>query len=327
MNDALTPINNPHLFGHDGAIERIAKAWQANRMHHAWLVTGRAGIGKMTLACHMAHFVLSGGQNRMGQIDLKHPAARLVAAEAHPDMMILRRALDDKTGELKNSIAVEDARQIAPFLQKTASHGGWRVAIIDEAQLLNRFGQNAILKIIEEPPQRCLLVITTTTAGNLLPTIRSRCSVLHLEPLAETDLRRVLTSQSVDLEAHAEIQRLLHLAEGSAGFLWQLLQSEALEFHDAVQGLNRDFNMIRLHQLAEQIGKKGDKELYAVTITLMLAEMARDIVRRGRGSEPALATRLQLWDKIRTLFNETDHANLDRKLAFIQAVTEIHQAA
>ena len=64
------------------------------------------------------------------------------------------------------------------FLHKTATHNGWRVVIVDEAQALNRHGQNAILKILEEPPPRALILMTTTSPGALLPTIRSRCRLL-----------------------------------------------------------------------------------------------------------------------------------------------------
>lgn len=327
MIEPLPPQQNPHLFGHTAASERIETAFQSGRMHHAWLITGAEGIGKATLAYHMAHHVLSGGQNRIGEINPALSAARLIAAEAHPDMFVLRRPIDDKTGELKESIAAEDARQIAPFLRRTATHGSWRVALIDEAHRLNRHGQNAILKIVEEPPRNSLIIMTTTAAGALLPTIRSRCSVLSLAPLDEFALRQALEAQGIDLDGEPNIERLIELAQGSAGFLLKILQTEALEFYDELQTLLQQFSMVKLHQLADRLGKKADNELYEVIVRLLIDSGRQAIVAESRTGQGHLAQKLAVWDKIRNLFSQTDHARLDRKLAFVQAVTTLHQAA
>ena len=172
-------------------MRQMAEAFASGRMHHAWLIAGIEGIGKTTLAYHIAQHVLSGGENKIGKLDMNHRVAKLVMAEAHPDMLVIRRAADEKTGELRNVIVVDDALRIASFLHKTATHGGWRVVIIDEAHTLNRHGQNAILKILEEPPARVL--ITVTTPGALLPTIRSRCRVLPLAPLDTKHMKTILT--------------------------------------------------------------------------------------------------------------------------------------
>jgi DNA polymerase-3 subunit delta' len=327
MLEPLPPQQNPHLFGHDAAASRFMTAFQSGRMHHAWLITGMEGIGKTTLAYHMAHYVMSGGQNIIGAVNPAQPAARLIAAEAHPDMFVLRRALDDKSGELKDSIAAEDARQIAPFLRRTATHGGWRIALIDEAHRLNRHGQNAILKIIEEPPRNSLIIMTVTAAGALLPTIRSRCSLLALQPLEALALQQALDSQGINLDDNSDAAQLIDLAQGSAGFLMRLLQTEALEFYGELQSLLNQFSMVKLHQLADRIGKKADGELYDVIVRLIIDHGRREIVQASQAGQGSLAQKLAVWDKIRNLFNQTDYARLDRKLAFVQAVTTLHQAA
>src|ERR1700749_3323036 len=100
--------HNPILTGHDEAMRQVQDAFAAGRMHHAWLITGIEGIGKATLAWHIAHHVLSKGENPLGKIDAKHPSAKLIHAEAHPDMLVIRRALNDK-GDMRDVIVVEDA--------------------------------------------------------------------------------------------------------------------------------------------------------------------------------------------------------------------------
>jgi DNA polymerase-3 subunit delta' len=341
-----SPSYSPVLIGHDAALRQVREAYASGRMHHAWLVTGPEGIGKATMAFHMAHYVLSGGANLPGRLNMQHPAARLVAAESHPDLFILRRAVDEKTGAQKDSIAVEDARKLASFLRMTATHGGWRVAIIDEAQALNRFGQNAILKAIEEPPARCLIILTVTTPGALLPTIRSRCRVLPLQTLEDDVLRAVLERCGADAGGEAEWQEILALSGGSAGFALKVLQTESLPLYKDLLALLKDLpalDMVRLHQLADKTGRKADADSFAVLTRLLTERLRRAVKAQAEGKEPLEAEEasfdarlasggrldrtLQLWDKVGQIFAVADHANLDHKLAFINAIAEIRRAA
>ncbi len=95
-----------------------------------------------------------------------HPVARRIAAQAQPDLLILERTLNEK-GVLRNQIAVEDIRRTVGFFGSTAGEGGWRVAIVDAVDELNRFGANALLKVLEEPPQRALLFLVSHSAARV----------------------------------------------------------------------------------------------------------------------------------------------------------------
>jgi DNA polymerase-3 subunit delta' len=327
--------HNPILTGHEAAIRQVAEAFAGGRMHHAWLIAGIEGIGKATLAWHIAYHVLSRGENPIGNLNLKHPSARLIAAGAHPDMLVVRRALNDK-GELRDSIVVEDALKIAAFLHKTATHNGWRVVVIDEAHALNRHGQNAILKILEEPPARALILMTATSPGALLPTIRSRCRLLPLEPLNDAAMATILARFAPEI-AGDELARLIALSSGSAGFALKVIRTETLPLYAELLTLLGEMpklDIARLHKLADQIGRKADAESFDV-VTSLLADLLRGAVRAkalGAGkmqmplSALPLDRTLQLWDKTRATFALADQANLDRKLAFVNAVTEIRRA-
>jgi DNA polymerase-3 subunit delta' len=325
----LPPFQNPALLGHDAALKQIADAYASGRMHHAWLVTGIEGIGKATLAYHVAHFILSDGKNALGKPNMQHPASKLIAAEAHPDLFVLRRPIDDKSGEPKDVIPAEDARKIAPFLHMTASLGGWRMAIIDEAHTLNRHGQNAILKVIEEPPKKCVIVLTATAAGGLLPTIRSRCRILPLQPLNENVMRAVLARCDVDERDQANLSRVIQLSSGSAGFALKMLENEALPLYEELMALLQNFETARLHALADKMSRKADADSFAV-ITQLLVDHLRRNARDLAGQTPVSAQldrALQLWDKVKQTFAMAAGANLDRKLAFINAIMEIRRAA
>jgi len=329
------PAHNPILIGHDEALRQVTEAFAGQRMHHAWLITGIEGIGKATLAWHIAHHVLSNGANPLGNINEKNPTAKLILAGAHPDMLVVRRAANDK-GDLRDVIVVDDALKLASFLHKTATHGGWRVAIIDEAHALNRHGQNAILKILEEPPEQALILMTATSPGALLPTIRSRCRLLNLEPLDDAATRAILGRFAPEV-AGDDLQRLIKLAGGSAGFALKVIRTGALPLYEElldVLGAMPKLDIARLHKLADKIGRKADAESFDV-VTTLLTDVLRHGARTqaiGQGGDAAplppmpLDRALRLWDKTRATFAMADGANLDKKLAFVNAVTEIRKA-
>jgi DNA polymerase-3 subunit delta' len=318
-----------HLVGHDEAMVEIQAAFASRRMHHAWLIAGIQGIGKATLAKHIAQFVLANGQGELGKIDPQHRIAKLVEAETHPDMLVIRRPLDEKTGEQRNIIPVDDALRIATFLHKTATHGGWRIVIIDEAHTLNRNGQNAILKIIEEPPPHTLILITVTTVGALLPTIRSRCRVLQLAPLDNAHMQAILHHTAPHVSA-PDITALIALSGGSIGFALKILQSDALPLYRELLGIldaMPQMDVARVHKLADQIAKKSDAESFDV-LTCLLIEHLRVLTQNQAYHYPEgnVGLSLQLWEKTLTTLAVADRGNLDRKLAFINAMTDIRAA-
>ena len=316
-----------HLVGHDAAMRDIQAAFESGRMHHAWLIAGIEGIGKATLAKHIAQFVLANGQGRLGHIDPEHRVAKLVEAETHPDLLIIRRPTDEKTGEQRNIIPVDDVLKVATFLHKTATHGGWRVVIIDEAHTLNRNGQNAILKIVEEPPPRTLILITVTTPGALLPTIRSRARTMYLAPLDAPHMRTILHRAAPQVSPE-DITALIDLSGGSIGFALKILSSEALPLYRemlAILDAMPQLDIARLHKLADQIARKADSESFEV-LTGLLVERLRMAthVEAQHGGQVGLT--LQIWDKTRATLDAAEHGNLDRKLAFINAISDIRAA-
>jgi hypothetical protein len=177
------------------------RAYLSGRLHHAWLLAGPRGIGKATLAYRFARFLFSPSRSRRpsprrrNSLDVapEDPAAKLVAARSHPDLLVVQRAIDprrpiksgkDKIAQLKSSISVEDSRDASHFFSLSPAMGGWRVCIVDAADDLNADAANALLKVLEEPPARSVFVIVAHAPGRLLATIRSRCIRLDLKPLA-----------------------------------------------------------------------------------------------------------------------------------------------
>ncbi len=339
MLTVLPPCQTLAVIGHEDAKQQLNGAYASGRMHHAWLLVGAEGIGKASLAYLAAQMILSGGKSRLDHPNAQHPAVRLIAAESHPDLFVLRCPVDEKTGVVKDSIPVEDARKLAPFMGMTASQGSGRVALIDEAQKLTRNGQNAILKMIEEPPTGATIFLTATTVGGLLPTIRSRCRMLPLQPLTDGQLGIVLARMGADLPTDEEAKaRFMAASAGSASRAVKLLETDALTLFDelfAILQVMPMIDLVRVHKLADQMGKKADADAFAV-VTGLLVDTLRDAVRAaalGRGDALGLAAKLggrgrldkalALWESTAQTFAEAQSAALDKKLALINALSTV----
>ena len=120
-------------------------------------------------------------------------SARRIAARGHADLLVLERQFDLKRERLKSEIVIDDTSEAGQFFARTAGEGGWRICIVDPADDLNIASANALLKLIEEPPSRCLFLLVSHRPGSLLGTIRSRSLRLDLRPLSQSETSAVLT--------------------------------------------------------------------------------------------------------------------------------------
>src|SRR3954468_21464682 len=239
------PRATGELFGHAEAEQTLLDAYRGGRIPHAWLIGGEAGIGKATLAYRMARFVLAHPdpaapavqKAKSLAIPADHPTVRRIAGQAHSDLLVLERVINEKTGKLFTVTRVDDVRRTVPFFGSTAGEGGWRVAVVDPLEDLNREGENALLKVLEEPPPRALLFLVSHAPGRVLPTIRSRCRTLILRPLADADVARAATASMGETADAEAIRDAAAAAGGSVGRALMPLEGDALELRQQVVGL------------------------------------------------------------------------------------------
>ena len=156
-----------------------------------------------------------------------HPVAAQVAAASHPGLLVLKRGIDPDTGKATNVLSVGEVRRLAGFFGMTSGAGGWRVAIVDSADDMNDNAANALLKMLEEPPSRAMLLVLANAPGRLLPTIRSRCQRLNLRtlPLAEEEKELAELLPEIGAEERAALARL---SGGSLGSAIKLASGEGL---------------------------------------------------------------------------------------------------
>src|SRR5262249_1512939 len=150
-------------------------------------------------------------------VEAGHPVTRRIAAQAQGDLLVLERSINEQTGKLYTVIRVDDVRRTISFFGSTAGEGGWRIAIVDAVDDLQREGANALLKGPEGPPQRSLLLLISHAPGRELPTIRSRCRRLLLRPLENKQVVRALAEATDRDVVEPEVREAAKAAEGSAG--------------------------------------------------------------------------------------------------------------
>ena len=240
--DVRHPRETGALFGHSEAERALLDAYKGGRIPHAWLIGGPPGIGKATLAYRLARFVLAHPDPRLPAVqkatslavDADNPVARRIAAQAQGDLLVLERVLNEQTGKLYTVIRVDDVRKAVPFFGSTAGEGGWRIAIVDAVDDLQREGANALLKVLEEPPPRTLLLLVSHAPGRELPTIRSRCRRLLLRRLSPDDVARAVAAATGRNADDVEIKDASAAAEGSVARAIGLLDGSALALRQRV---------------------------------------------------------------------------------------------
>jgi DNA polymerase III subunit delta' len=310
------------LFGHAEAELVLLDAYRSGRMPHAWLINGPAGIGKATLAYRMARFVLAHPDPAAKDVQAatslavaaEHLVARRIAAQGQGDLLVMERVINEKTGKLYQDIRVEDVRRTVSFFGSTAGEGGWRVAIVDSVDELNASGANALLKVLEEPPRCALLLLVSHSAARVLPTIRSRCRLLPLRPLAAEDVARAAAAALHRGADDEDIRQAAAVADGSVARSLAFLDGDALELRNDIIALLERLPVIdprALHALGDRLYGTDAGTLAAFVDTVngwlsaRLAAGARDPGRLARVAET--------WDKVNQAARDVGEYNLERK--------------
>ncbi len=242
-----------------------------------------------------------------------HRVARLVASQGHPDLLVLERQPGD-SGALRTVITVDDVRRLVPFLGSTAREAGWRVVVVDCADELNPSGANSLLKLLEEPPRRCLFLIVSHAPGRLLATIRSRCRRLPLRPLAQADVGRAVGAALGRDPDDAAVQKAASVADGSVAHAIALIGGPLSAVRERVIELLERLPATdprALHALGESL-ERADPLVLATFVDVvrdwLSARLAGEL--RGGGRLVRLA---QAWDDVNRTAREVEMYNLERK--------------
>lgn len=350
-------------YGHEDVEKQLCDLINSGHMPHALIFAGPEGIGKATMAFRLAKALLkrgvdddsSSGGGLFGEalpplktetldVDQEDQVSRMVAAAGHPDLLTVEREFDEKKGRFKGSLGIEPVRRIAPFMRMTASFGGWRIAIIDDADTMTNEAQNAILKILEEPPANALMIVVCHRPGMMISTIRSRCRMIHFGELPLASFSQILKKAERSL-GDADIQILYAITGGSAGQAVRLLEEGGLEVVYKVSGLLAQWptwDWYQIHNLAENLSKPGQEDSYKsfteiflwAVESLLKARVKQDALPQvlaqaeivSMANNYSVESWLEIISQLKEHFQTAEYSNLDKRQAILGAFNIFEEA-
>ncbi len=326
MSDDVHRTQNA-LIGQDEAVGHFDAALTAERMHHGWLLCGPRGIGKALFARLASHALLSGRESIATAPD--DAVWRRIGEGNEPRLTLIARRINEKTGKLRVQIDVEQIRDLRHSFSLSAGEGEWRCVIVDCAEEMNPSAANALLKLLEEPPERVAFFLVTHAPGRLLPTIRSRCRVLDFRPLEDGALARAVAALGVELPP-----ALLPVARGSPGEAIRLASEDGAAIMagiDAVLAPLPDrIDRAALHRLGDAVAPADRDEGFGIAIRIVVDIAARRACDIG-GTTPAERANGARWADaamaIQSDAARTRALNLDRRQALLDTFARIEEAA
>lgn len=359
----MAQIELPHprtvasLFGYHAIEAALAEQFRAGTLHHSLLITGPKGIGKATLAYRFARFILSGGASLAeseahpfslfgpeptdgvtegdGALFMpeSHGIFKRVAGGSHADLLTIEPAFDTKKGVQKDEIQAEVAREMGEFLSLTPAESEYRVVVIDAADQLNEKAANALLKSVEEPPERAFVIIVCHNPLSILPTIRSRCRVVKLATPDLTAFASVLHAHAPQIDMQ-EYDALHALSLGSPGFSIALAAHHGpMLYRTVVDTLSQGPALAHLQRLAGELISSKAPESWMIACHVLVQAIdrasrlpAQPLYEGELQGLSALHAKLGvggllgLRDKALQLFATTDSLNLDKQAAVLSVL-------
>jgi DNA polymerase III subunit delta' len=223
--------------GHDDVVEQFRRAMARGRLASSFLFAGPAGIGKRTFALKLAQAMLCPTWPELALDPCGScPSCAQVAAGTHPDVIMIAKPEGKADIPVELLIGDREHRRqegLCHDLGMKPSIGGRKIAVIDDADYLNPAGANALLKTLEEPPPRSMLILIGTTPAKQLPTIRSRCQLIRFRPLPIETVAALLASKGFVADP-AKARRLARYSEGSLQRALELADSDLWSFRNTL---------------------------------------------------------------------------------------------
>ncbi len=330
------PRNATRLIGHADRERDLLDAYRQNRLPHAIILGGPEGIGKATLAWRLARFLVANPLPSTpavrDAVDLSVPAgsraAGQVASLAHPDIGLLRREVNEKTRRFYTEIRADDVRRVIGLFQRAAGAGGYRIAIVDSAEDLNRSSANALLKLIEEPPPLSLFLLVAHRPGLVLPTIRSRSRLIRLgalQPDATAAVVGTLGPPWSELPP-ARVAAAAAAAGGSVHGALRRLGRAGNDVESGVAGLLDRLPALEwraVHRLADQVAGRDGDAAFETAMGAVFDWLQSQVRTGGQGGARRLAPYAEVWEKVAASARETEALNLDRRPLILSIFSDL----
>jgi DNA polymerase-3 subunit delta' len=224
------------ILGQGSAVDAITTAYRRDRLPHGLIFAGPIGVGKATTAAALGGLFLCEKPKGVSPCG-KCESCRVFEAGNHPDYHSVYRQL--RRLQSKESVAKEFSIDvIREFLLDRAANksviGIGKVFVVEEADLMNRFAQNSLLKMLEEPYDRTLIILLTDQPDALLPTIRSRCQLIRFAPLDEKTVKEQLQKRGIKSQLAASAAKI---SQGSLGLALRWIEDGVIERAEELAGI------------------------------------------------------------------------------------------
>ncbi len=297
-----------------GVEAQLVQSLNAGALASGWLIAGGEGVGKATLAYRLARALLQRDRPADAptlDVPAGSQAHALVASGGHPDLFVAERRYDDKKERHATEITIEVVRELTHFMNHTAAMGGWRVAIIDTADDLNRNSANALLKVLEEPPPRAAIFVLSSAPGRLLATIRSRCRRIDLRPLPDETIADFLRKE--DAAKGEEAMKIARAAGGRPGLALSLALGDGAEAIEAVEAFwTAAARGGDVAPVAQKLALKDAEGVFGHFQAMLLARIAANAKALATAQDNEARAFVALRETIDRLFTRGDAVNLDR---------------
>ena len=234
------------ILGHQSALDRFKRTVDRRRLASTYLFVGPEGVGKRTFALKLAQSLLcdSNPESKLepcGQC----PSCQQVRAKSHPDLILISKPKDKAFIPVETFIGDKEHRRQQGLCHEIGLKpfgGGRKVAIIDDADFLNLEGANSLLKTLEEPPPKSLLILIGTSQHRQLSTIVSRSQIVRFSQLSSQQVCSILQRPGVLESEDLDAEKLAASSGGSVATAIRLSDPETFEFRGSFfsQLANRD---------------------------------------------------------------------------------------
>lgn len=299
--------------------EQLKNLEATGKLAGSWLITGPKGVGKAALLKRFIAYLLTGKEQEQDFYpDLKWVSRSLTEEEKKNVAQALNsgKGLDVPLEERdrKSEITIDDIREGIKFLGLTSANENWRVLVIDTADDMNENAANALLKLLEEPPQHSVIFLISNNLGKLLPTIRSRCRQITLQPLTDVQMKAFLSEHY----PNENVAYMLPFFEGSVGKAERFFMNDGMNLYAKImQVIENPNKMEETFDLADKAVKND--QVYALIQELLLYYTLEKVKLDGM-DESTRAEWLNFWDSTNKLFQDAQNLYLDKKSVILETL-------
>ena len=270
----------PKLLGKEGAIDAVSAAVKSGRLSHALVVTGEKGIGKSVFADYICKLLFCENEQKPCSAC---PACLKISKNIHPDVFKIYPAGKSETIGVKEIAVVKNNLFVKP------NDADKKIFIIYSAERMNRFAQNSMLKMIEEPPEDSFFILTCQNSQALLPTVRSRVTEVALSPASDDEVRAELLKRMPDL-SNDKAERAARISCGNIGVALEIAEDgELSQLYDSIGSIAEAMCDKDRARLCLELGRFSKKKDEALRLAELLMLVFRDVCAALAGASERLS--------------------------------------